>query len=336
MCRKWLFLLILRQLNCPGFDGRYYRNLGWGRDQETGGHSQPKFWLGKDLVQADRRCQRLEELWERVEELWTTGNRGANDRPAWDTFTLRVAKQLARGEWQVAVTWHGESPAAYAQKLNTLAARYPCLQFVPEDNARYIAGQLYNEQVIDASVADALGAAKEMGYAAGAPIHDGQGTLHQAFDAYVRWLKDHKHKAWINTQVQQVNRLEDRHPDIPLSALDFDACDAMIRLWRNRPMVKGRNEPISAKTGENHIKQLKAFFRWLHRSQLFSWRKPEDTGRNLHPRGTVHPERVRHAVREGASAVGLELRLRGGRVGHAPAEPDSLLPASSQGRHDRL
>ncbi|MHB0959271.1 MAG: hypothetical protein ACYC0X_23630 [Pirellulaceae bacterium] len=260
----------------PDSNGRYYRNLGWERDPETGECSQPKFWLGKDPVQADRRCHRLEELWERVEELWASVNRGANDRPAWDTFTLRVGKQLARGEWQVVVTCSGESPAAYAQKINTLATRYPCLQFVPEDNTRYIAGQLYNEQVIDASVAEALGAANEMGYTAGVPIHDGQGSIHQAFDAYIRWLKDHKHKAWINTQVQQVERLKQKHADIPLSSVDFDVCEAMVRLWRNRPMAKGRNKPISAKTAENHIKQLKAFFRWLHRSQLFSWRKPED------------------------------------------------------------
>jgi len=260
----------------PDNNGRYYRNLGWERDRETGEYSQPKFWLGKDDIQADRRCQRLEELWEKVEELWATGSRGACDRPVWDAFTLHVAKQLARGEWQVAVEWNGESPAAYAQKLNTLASRYPCLQFIPEDNTRYIAGQLYNEQITDASVTQVLGAARELGYAARAPIYDGQGTIHQAFDAYIAWLKDHKRRAWINTQIQQVERLKEKHADIPLSALDFDACEAMVRLWRNRPMVKGKDKPIAAKTAENHIKQLMAFFRWLHRSQLFSWRKPED------------------------------------------------------------
>jgi hypothetical protein len=259
----------------PDSNGRYYRNLGW-EPNETGKYIQPKFWLGKDPVQADRRCQRLEELWERVEELWATVNTSVSDRPVWDNFALRVAKQLARGEWQVAVVWHGESPAAYAQKLNTLASRYPCLQFVPEDNTRYIAGQLFNEQVIDATVADLVGAAKQSGYITDASIYDGHGTLCQALDAYVDWLKDHKRRAWINTQVQQVKRLKEKHGDIPLSALDFDACEAMVRLWRNRPMVKGKNKPIASKTAENHIKQLMAFFRWLHRSQLFSWRKPED------------------------------------------------------------
>ena len=260
----------------PDTKGRYYRNLGWDLDRETGRYSQPKFWLGTDSVQAHRRCQRLEELWERVEELSATVVRDDGDRPIWDTFTLRVAKQLARGEWQVVVSWHGESPAAYAQKLNTLASRYPCLQFVPDDNTRYIAGQLYNEQVIDATVADLVGSAKQGGYITDASIYDGQGSLHPALDAYVHWLKDHKRRAWINTQIKQVERLKEKHADIPLSALDFDACEAMIRLWRNRPMVKGKDKPIAAKTAENHIKQLMAFFRWLHRSQLFSWRKPAD------------------------------------------------------------
>ena len=62
----------------PDSNGRYYRNLGW-EQNETGRHIQPKFWLGKDPVQANRRCQRLEELWERVEELWATVNSNASD-----------------------------------------------------------------------------------------------------------------------------------------------------------------------------------------------------------------------------------------------------------------
>lgn len=260
----------------PDTNGRFYRNLGWEYGPELGSYSQPKFWLGKDPIQAARRCDRLEELWERVEELWGAVIPSSGDRPVWDNFTLRAAKQLAKGEWQIVVPWNGESPAAYAQKLNILASRYPCLQFVADDNTRYIAGQIYNEQVIDATVAGVVGVAREAGYVSETPIYDGQGTLHQALDAYVGWLKDHKRRAWINTQVKQVERLKEKHPDIPLSSLDFDACESMVRLWRNRPMVKRKNKPIAAKTAENHIKQLMAFFRWLHRSQLFSWRKPED------------------------------------------------------------
>ena len=63
---------------------------------------------------------------------------------------------------------------------------------------------------------------------------------------------------------------------MPLSSLGYDACEAMIRYWRNRPPVKGTDRPIAVITAENHIYELKCFFRWLHRSQRFNWRKPED------------------------------------------------------------
>ena len=50
----------------------------------------------------------------------------------------------------------------------------------------------------------------------------------------------------------------------------------MIGLWRRRPPVKGMDKPIAVVTAQNHIHELKCFFRWLHRSQRFQWRKPED------------------------------------------------------------
>ena len=85
----------------PDNNGRYYRNLGW-EHNETGRYIQPKFWLGKDPVQANRRCQRLEELWERVEELWATVNSNASDRPVWATSPCGWLNSLqgANGRWQ--------------------------------------------------------------------------------------------------------------------------------------------------------------------------------------------------------------------------------------------
>ena len=60
------------------------------------------------------------------------------------------------------------------------------------------------------------------------------------------------------------------------SEIDFDELQRMVNHWRNRPLRKGTNRPITARSAENHITFLKAFFSWLHRTNKFTWRKPED------------------------------------------------------------
>ncbi len=107
------------------------------------------------------------------------------------------------------------------------------------------------------------------------PTHGGE-TLHRALDAYIEWLRNDRNTAWGKTRVGQAERLKERHADVPLSSLDYDACEDLIRYWRNRPPRKGTDTPIAAPTAENQIYELKCFLRWLHRSQRFTWRKPED------------------------------------------------------------
>ena len=67
--------------------------------------------------------------------------------------------------------------------------------------------------------------------------------------------------------------------DWPLSRLDFDGCQAMIDVWRSRPMKKDGTCPIASKQCREVIKRLtirNGFFRWLHRTSEFDWRKPSD------------------------------------------------------------
>ena len=45
-------------------NGQYTRNLGWKLNESTGEYVQHKFYLGTDRKQAERRNQRLVELWE--------------------------------------------------------------------------------------------------------------------------------------------------------------------------------------------------------------------------------------------------------------------------------
>jgi hypothetical protein len=101
-------------------------------------------------------------------------------------------------------------------------------------------------------------------------------SLHQALDDYTDFLKEFQTESgWGRTQMNQTKRLRDRHPDMPLSNLDLTAVEKMINFWRLRPPAKNTGKPISALTARNHIKQLRDFFRWLHRQERYGWRKPE-------------------------------------------------------------
>jgi hypothetical protein len=115
--------------------GNYKRDLGWTREGR-----QPRFYLGRDKTQAERRSMKLERLWELVEARWESERqryaileekwqqeaaRGEweddrttlermrvewqeqLERPCWDSVTLAIVDAIRKGE-QVCVLDHGE------------------------------------------------------------------------------------------------------------------------------------------------------------------------------------------------------------------------------------
>ena len=119
------------------------------------------------------------------------------------------------------------------------------------------------------------------------PVPASEATLHQALDAFAEHIRRtaltpavegeaQVTSPYGNTQIRTANRLKERHQDMPLSALNLNAIQAMVDYWRARPVVKGTNKPITVRTAQNHIKQIKEFFRWLHKNSDYEWRKPED------------------------------------------------------------
>ena len=79
----------------------------------------------------------------------------------------------------------------------------------------------------------------------------GEETLFEALDEYVAHVKttdvlpgtsdlsDYGHM-----KLKNVARLKERHENVPLSSLStFDAVQAAVNLWRNRPMVKNSDPP---------------------------------------------------------------------------------------------
>lgn len=80
--------------------------------------------------------------------------------------------------------------------------------------------------------------------------------------------------------MNQARRLRQRHEDVPLAALDIKKVEAMIALWKNRPLVKvkggkGGGGQMAYNTARNQIIQLRHFFKWLHRHPGYSWKRPE-------------------------------------------------------------
>lgn len=73
-------------------NGRFVRNLG-----PTGG--QQKFYLGRDERDALLRVAQLEKLWDWWERICLE----IDDTPAWNEYTLAVAKAIAKGRATVEV-----------------------------------------------------------------------------------------------------------------------------------------------------------------------------------------------------------------------------------------
>jgi len=236
----------------PDKEGRYARQLGWKRN-EQGKLVQHKFYLGVDERQAERRNHKLEELWDRVEELWgQIIHLPGNDQPIWENLTLNIGKRLAKGECEFTVPYAYEDPADYARKIHTLNKWYPMIRFVPEDHGRYESGAEFTKGLVDNEIASILSVAELFGNLPNKPVVPaGDGTLHQALDDYIEWLKvDQREpgtdriKTWGWTQIREVERLKEKHQDMSLSSLDLEAIESMIRVWRSRPNVKGK--PLQA------------------------------------------------------------------------------------------
>src|SRR5262245_33338296 len=75
--------------------GNWCKNLGFKGNAEEG-YKHVRFYLGKDRATAQLRASRLEQAWDIVQILWQRQRQHA--RPVWDSYTLLIAKAIARGD----------------------------------------------------------------------------------------------------------------------------------------------------------------------------------------------------------------------------------------------
>lgn len=249
------------------------------------------FHFGTDLAKARARLMRVEELWAHVVDLCSQPPEDAyrpltveSDKrvPVWGG-ALWIAKELAAGKVQVVVErYDGETEGSYATKIHQLASTYPCVVFVPEAQEAFNAGTDFMRRAADHQL-------RQIHKENPNVLPTTSATLHEALDAYIAFIKRDAvtltDEGLVLTsfgalKIGQVNRLKAHHSDFPLSSLDLDKCQGLIDHWRNRPASddKRNKKPriLAYRSCQNHISELRRFFKWLHRTKEFDWRKPED------------------------------------------------------------
>jgi hypothetical protein len=266
--------------------GEYPRQVGWkySRNQIL---IQHKFRLGADLKEAKRREQKLLELWGQIEATTSTPGKPV----IWNPFMLYVAKQIAKGKVQIEVPrMPHDTPEAYARYVHRVQRHYPMVSFVAEDEEAYVAGATANRTMVEGQIREleeqiTIKKTKHIqgGNIGEVDLSQHTGMLHDAMRAYIEWIKKDYFRPALGrindggrTKMRQVETLITRHENQLLSMLDEAAVEEMFRFWRQRPFKMGSKKPISRKSAENYIGELKRFFRWLHKSQDFDWRKPEN------------------------------------------------------------
>ena len=107
------------------------------------------------------------------------------------------------------------------------------------------------------------------------------GTFHEALREYYQHRKAHFTKAGEfdgsgHHMLGMIENFQKRQPDVPLAMLDFTRCQEIYDFWKNRPLNLRTKEPLSKKHCSSHVGELRRFFIWLHTSDKFAWRRPED------------------------------------------------------------
>lgn len=255
----------------PDSTGTIWVNIG-AKKTKGGRTSQGKISLGTNPKDATRRLARIEDLWERIEK--------TSQEPLWDDLTFRIARLLGKGETQIILPQEpSEDEVDYARRINLLAKRFPSINFTAADFEEYEYGRQATEVFVEDSTNNA---AEVWGVDFSAAGRPSDGSLHQAMDRYIEWIKreyfdqDEQH---VNdngmTKIRQVRTLKDHLQDRPLSTLGFHGIDESFCYFRKRPLSKRTEKPMKKKSCQNYIGELGRFFDWLDLSSDFSWRLPE-------------------------------------------------------------
>ncbi len=264
-------------------DGQYVRQIGW-TVSRTGKRTQVKFRLGANRKEAMRRDEVIRRLWDQLE--------GQGGAAAWSDVALAAAKEAAatgRALLRTAISG-GEAFAEYVARIADLRSTLKDVCVEPADDEAYRRGRLLWSGGVSLSrwtnyvQRGDFKMSERHSKILERPSEVAGPTLHDGLRSYSDWVEQEYVNAagtvtpWGRTQMRRVVTLLNRHPDRPLADLQFAAIEELIRYWRRRPLSRGTgsSRPVTKVSAENYIKTLKAFFKWLHRSEDYAWRRPDN------------------------------------------------------------
>jgi hypothetical protein len=274
--------------------GNYRRDLGW-KLGDDGKVRQHKFYLGRDEREATVRYLKLGDCWAAVEKRWQA--RRATDRPLWDSVTLPIAMCVSRGDDECVL-----DPADHfrssARVVNVEGVDGPVAENMvpaelvdPEallswfgrlqtDFGGIIPLRLAGREEAAARVRDTARTFRGMAERA-ERLARGPQMLHAALSAFADALRkkyldaDGRPSEYAVSCGNQIGTIRSHVENMPLDAFGLTQIEGLVDYWRNRPLVRGGRK-CSVDTAKNHIKRVRAFVRWLHKSPAFDWRKHAD------------------------------------------------------------
>ncbi len=269
----------------PRSDGQFDCRVGW-KINGRGKREQHRFRVGTELKEAKRRDLLLRQMWDSIEQ-------SRRSDPLWDDDTLTLAKLVAGGTTHVHIPRIPEEEVvAYSQRVLRLRHVFPMLAILPElEYGAAFGVQLLStlnqayQQADHSTDSQREARATAFGQRLSEPLDvpcDAGPTLHEAMRDFMRWLEnEYSHPEsgvtpWGRTQIGQVESLIAHHADLPLAQIQHEQTEAMIRYWRQRPFKKGSKLRVTRKSASHYISALRNFFKWLHSSPAYNWRKPAD------------------------------------------------------------
>lgn len=215
-----------------------------------------RFYLGFDAKEAEIRKARLEQLWQCLER--------RNQK--WTPFAVFLGKAIAKGQTEVVVDeWLHES--AKGLSLAHLQNAFPVIRMIAGDEAqrdKEREAKWFEDQ------------------ASFFRVEASKHTLHQALDAFKKWVEEKyretgsgKLKPSGKRLMNNILILKRHHEDLPLSKFGLQAIEDMEDHWQSRPTTS-KGTIAAIETAKEQIKLVRKFITWLNKSEAFDWRRPLD------------------------------------------------------------